>query len=346
MYSIVLDVHQRSAALCIIGPTGWVVKRESIKGHPRQVVDRLRQFDYPFRVCYEATCSYGWLYDQLRPIADRVVVAHPGHLRLIFRSQHKHDRADAEKLAKLLYLDEVPAVHVPSVDTRAWRGLIEHRHRCVAARTRAKNALRALLQTHGVEVPKGMGLWTAVGMTWLESIEFPDEVTALRRDQFIDDVRHHTRKIKRVEKALTTTADRLPGIALLRTIPGVGIRTAEAFLAYIDDPSRFGRNKSIGRYLGLVPRQDASGGVNQMGRITKEGPSTVRKVLAEAAWQGIRRSPTIRAYYERMKHERDDRNKKALIAMAHYMARVMLAMLQTGEAWREQEQPMPAGQAA
>lgn len=183
-------------------------------------------------------------------------------------------------------------------------------------------------------------------MTWLESVVFPDEVAALRRDQFVDDVRHHSRKIKRVEKALAPTADRLPGITLLRTIPGVGIRTAEAFLAYVGDPTRFGRNKAIGRHLGLVPREDASGGVNRMGRITKEGPGTVRKVLTEAAWQGVRRSPTIRAYYERMKHDRDDRNKKALIATAHYLARVMLAMLQTGEAWREQPQPMPTGQAA
>ena len=63
MYSIGLDVHQHSTALCIVGPTGRLVKRESIKGHPRKVVDRLRKLDYPFRVCYEATCSYGWLYD-------------------------------------------------------------------------------------------------------------------------------------------------------------------------------------------------------------------------------------------------------------------------------------------
>lgn len=346
MYSIGLDVHQRSSSLCILGPAGRVVKRESIKGHPRRMVERLRQMKYSFRVCYEASCSYGWLYGQLRPLADRVVVAHPGHLRLIFRSQHKHDRADAEKLAKLLYLDEVASVHVPGSDTRAWRGLIEHRHRCVAARTRAKNALRALMRTHGVEVPRGVGLWIGAGMAWLESVVFPDAVTALRRDQFVDDVRHHSRKIKRVEKALTPVADRLPGITLLRTIPGVGIRTAEAFLAYVDDPARFGRNKSIGRYFGLVPRQDASGSVNRMGRITKEGPGTVRKVLTEAAWQGVRRSPTIRAYYEHMKHERDDRNKKALIATAHYMARVMLAMLQTGEAWREQEPPTPTSRAA
>lgn len=67
MYSIGLDVHQGSTALCILGPTGRVAKRESIKGHPRRVVEWLRQLEYPFRACDEATYSYGWLYDQLRP---------------------------------------------------------------------------------------------------------------------------------------------------------------------------------------------------------------------------------------------------------------------------------------
>ena len=339
MYYIGLDVHQRSSALCILGPTGRTIKQEAIKGHPRRVVERLRQIDRPFEVCYEASSGYGWLYDQLQVFASRVVVAHPGQLRLIFRSKRKNDRADADKLAKLLFLGEVPPVYVPSLDVRAWRGLIEHRHRCVAARTRAKNAIRAMLRTHGIEAPRGTSLWSGKGMQWLEELAFPTEVAALRRDQLIDDVRHQTKKIKRVEKMLKLVADKHPGITVLRTIPGVGIRTAEAFLAYVDDANRFNKNKSIGRYFGLIPRQDASAGVNRLGRITKEGPGTVRKVLTEAAWQGIRRSPTIRAYYERMKHERDDRNKKALIATAHYLARVMLAMLKAGEAWREQDLP-------
>ena len=64
-----------------------------------------------FEVCYEASCGYGHYHDTLNPIAARVTVAHPGRLRLIFRSKDKNDRKDAERLAKLLYLGEAPAVH-------------------------------------------------------------------------------------------------------------------------------------------------------------------------------------------------------------------------------------------
>src|SRR5262249_22126901 len=54
-----------------------------------------------FEVCYEASCGYGHFHDLLRPLAARVLVAHPGQLRLIFRSKNKNDRHDAERLAKL-----------------------------------------------------------------------------------------------------------------------------------------------------------------------------------------------------------------------------------------------------
>ena len=67
-----------------------------------------------------------------------------------------NDRADAEKLAKLLYLDAVPQVHVPSADVRAWRGLVEYRRRLVDRRVAVKNQVRALLRGLGVAgVPSG-----------------------------------------------------------------------------------------------------------------------------------------------------------------------------------------------
>jgi transposase len=77
-------------------------------------------------------------------MAARVTVAHPGRLRLIFRSKDKDDRKDAERLAKLLYLGEAPAVHVPGADLRTWRELITCRSRVTAKRTRAKNSRRNL----------------------------------------------------------------------------------------------------------------------------------------------------------------------------------------------------------
>ena len=57
------------------------------------------------------------------------------------------------------------------------------------------------------------------------------------------------------------------------TIPGVGVRTAEAFVAHVDDVTRFARTNRVGSYFGLVPCQDASADRNRLGHITKDGPA-------------------------------------------------------------------------
>ena len=134
---------------------------------------------------------------------------------------------------------------------------------------------------------------------------------------------------------LDRRADAHPGVALLRTVPGVGPRTAEAFVAYVDDVRRFARNKQVGCYLGLVPCQDSSAGRDRLGHITGDGPPTARMLLCEAAWQAVRRSPSLRAYFERVTHGDPGRKKIALVATAHKLARSMAAMLRSGEAWRE-----------
>jgi transposase len=98
---------------------------------------------------------------------------------------------------------------------------------------------------------------------------------------------------------------------------------------------RFARVKQVGCYFGLVPCQDASAGRERLGHITGDGPPTVRKLLCESAWQCVRRSPAMKAYFEQVTRGDAGRRKIALVATAHKLARVMAAMLRGGEAWRE-----------
>ena len=337
MWSIGLDVHQRTSTVCILDEHGKKVKTETIRGNVHKMLERLRSISNPFAICYEASCGYGFLYDQLAGMARRVVVAHPGRLRLIFQSKRKNDRVDAHKLATLLFLDQVPTIYVPSVDVRSWRSLIEFRRRCIAKRTRVKNALRTLLRGHGIMAPGAKRLWTRAGLLWLAKVEFPTSCAALQRDLLTDELETFDERIERVEGELDAIARRHPGVFLLQTIPGVGPRTAEAVVAYIDRPERFARSKQVGGYFGLVPSQDASARVNRLGHITREGPATVRQLLTEASWQGIRYSPHIRSYFERVQHGDPQRKKIAVVATAHYLVRVMHAMLSTGETWRWDE---------
>ena len=72
MLYVGLDVHSRQSSLCILNSAGGTVNQIQIKGSRAQVVDRLRQLDQPFSVCYEASCGYGHLYEALRPLAHHV----------------------------------------------------------------------------------------------------------------------------------------------------------------------------------------------------------------------------------------------------------------------------------
>ena len=333
MRYIGLDVHYGSSTYCILEENGREVQCETIRGHWPKLLDRLRTVEGPWTICFEATCGYGYLYRELSRMAARVVVAHPGQLRLIFRPKRKNDRVDARKLAKLLYLGEVPEAYVPGEEVQSWRELIEHRRRMVDRQTTCKNPIRSLLRSHGKIASKG--LWTKKGLAWLRQEEMPTAAASLKRDLLLDELTEAKRRVRTVTQALNEIGYSHPAVILLRTIPGVGIRTAETVAAYMDNARRFARSSQVGAYFGLVPCQDASAGVNRLGHITRQGPGTARKYLVEAAWQGVYRSPAIRAYFERVLHGRHERRKIALVATAHYLLRCMHAMLVSGKPWHE-----------
>lgn len=335
MYTVGLDVHSARSNLCILDDHGKTFRERVVRGSPREVVRELGRLDQPFRICYEASTACGWLYDQLAPLAVRVAVAHPGQLRLIFKSKRKNDRVDAAKLAKLLYLDEVPCAYVPSAQVRSWRAMIEHRTSLVEKRTRTKNALRAVLRSQAIPMPAKKRLWSREGLAWLGQVELGSPGDALRRDMLLEELAYFDRQVARVTQELDRIGADHAGVILLRTIPGVGPRTAEGFAAYVDDPRRFRRIKCVGSYFGLVPSQDQSGPTNRLGHITKQGPGTVRGLLVEAAWRGTLCSPSLKAFFERVAGGDKDRRKIALIATAHHLTRVMLTMLKTNRPWEE-----------
>lgn len=334
MFYVGLDVHARQITICVLNDYGKVHKRCVVR-QIDQMMAALARVPQPFQVCYEASTGYGIYFELLSKVAERVVVAHPRLLRLIFCSKQKNDRRDAKKLAKLLYLDEVPPVHVPSADVRAWRELITYRRRLIEKRTRAKNGVRGLLRSLVIRAPQKPGLWSKAGMIWLRKLDLGNQMHALKRDLLLEEIESLTAQIARVEKELARYSANSPAAQILRSIPGVGPRTAEAVAAFIDNPHRFASSKQVGAYFGLVPRQDQSGSTNRMGHITREGSATVRQLLAEAVWQAIRRSPTVRAYLERVQRGEKDRRKIAIVATAHYLIRVMWSMLKHQTLWRE-----------
>jgi transposase len=166
-------------------------------------------------------------------------------------------------------------------------------------------------------------------------VPLPTASQQSRRDLLLEEIETLIRQIQRIEQQLNHQALCSPAVTCLRTIPGVGVRTAEAAAAFIDDPHRSPHSKSVGRYFGLVPSQDQSGEKYRLGHITREEEPVVLQLVAEASWQAIRRSPTVRAFFERTPRGDPQRKKIALVATAHYLARVIWALLKRGTDWEE-----------
>ncbi len=82
-----------------------------------------------------------------------------------------------------------------------------------------------------------------------------------------------------------------PHIARVMTIPGVGRKTAEMIVAYIDDPHRFKNTRQLSSYIGLTPKQHQSGETDRNGKISKHGPKLLRSALLQCAWSSLRYNP-------------------------------------------------------
>jgi transposase len=214
--------------------------------------------------------------------------------------------------------------------------LIEHRRRVVDKRTAVKNALRAQLRALGIKAPPRRSLWSVRGLEWLKGQVLPTRLDEIKRAGLLAELATLDTQVDIVEAELDRIGKNDWRVILLRTIPGVGPRTAEAVSAYIDRPERFGRIKAIGKYFGVIPCQDQSAGKNRLGHITREGPATVRKLITEAAWRSVRCSPLMRAFYDKVVGGQKQRKAIGLVAAAHKLLRIMLAMLRSREAWREE----------
>ncbi len=136
-----------------------------------------------------------------------------------------------------------------------------------------------------------------------------------------------------VERRLDVIANEDERIRRVRTIPGVGRKTAEVIVAVLDDVDRFENARQVSAYIGLVPRQYQSGETDRNGRITKRGPRLLRTMLVECAWLSLRYNEWSRTTYDRIHGGQKTRKKQAAIALARKIAVVAWSMLKHKTDW-------------
>lgn len=328
MVYVGMDVHQLSTTFCLFDPSDGPKGRYRTVTRPTTVegiTGVLRPLGRDCQLAYEVGTQAQWIAKIVRPLAKDVQVANPSRIPWLFRSGRKNDSLDARKLATLLYLKQLPTVHLPPADISAWRALINHRRALVCRRTMIKNQIHAIRRTFGYICPH-KSCWTCVGLGWLRSLTF-DDARKLMVTTLLDEMFFVSQQMFKVEKQLDKIAEGQPNVSLLRSIPGMGPRTAEAIAAFTDVVKRFGNRKQFASYFGMTPTEDSSGLLQRRGHISKRGPSVVRWVLTEAAHQVIARCPVFRSFFDRIHRGKKDRYKKAIVATGRKVLTVCFGMM-------------------
>jgi transposase len=280
-----LDVHARSvAAAAIDGVTGELRQARLTPGYD-DVRGWVQGLPGPVAVTYEAGPTGFGLARSLSEHGIRCVVAAPSKLQRPAGDRVKTDAKDAVHLARLLRLDEVTAVSVPTRDQEAARDLVRSREDCRGDLMRARHRLSKLLLRQGLVYSDGKA-WTGKHGLWLRAQRFDQEATRLAFESDYDTVTVTLARRDRLDKAIEAMAadcEFTPVVRRLACLRGVSTLTGFALAVEIGDWNRFTGN-TIGSFVGLVPSEYSSGTSRVQGPITKTGNRHLRRLLVEAAW--------------------------------------------------------------
>jgi transposase len=283
--SVGLDVHARSVvAAAIDGVTGELFQARLTPDHDH-IRSWIKQLPGPVAVAYEAGPTGFGLYRAVTAAGVRCQVAAPSKLQRPAGDRIKTDKTDALHLARLLRLDEITPVAVPTIAQEAARDLVRAREDARGDLMRARHRLSKLLLRHGI-VYSGGAAWTGKHDAWLRSQRFEVPVTGLTFDSDYDAVLSVTARRDRLDEhiaGLAADCEFTPIVRRLCCLRGVSTLTGFALAVEIGDWTRF-TGESIGAFVGLVPSEHSSGESRTQGPITKAGNTHARRLLVEAAW--------------------------------------------------------------
>jgi transposase len=257
--------------------------------------------------------------------------------------RNKNDAADAEAICEAVRRPTMRFVRAKSAEQQG--RLMQHRTRDLLLRqqTQVINALRAHLAELGIVAAQGRER-----LKQLLAIITDEKDTRLPIDAraslivLAAQLQELRRMIGSIEKRLVVQHRANEASKRLESIHGIGIIGASAIAATVTDPSAFRSGRDFAAWIGLVPRQDSTGGKHKLGPISKQGDRYLRRILVVGAHSVLRRAKKNPEKYPWLTQLLARRPFKVVaIALANKMARVAWALLAKGGTYR-----MPALAAA
>jgi len=288
----------------------------------------------PCLVAMEACASSHYWAREFSKYGHDVRLIPPIYVKPFVKRQ-KNDAADAEAIVEAVLRPNMSFVVAKSSETQALTMMVRTRDQLVSQRTDTINALRGHMAEFGLIAPnKVCNLERLEAM--IDTTEEDLPVLAL------DMARLHFEHIARLSYQIDGITTRINAygkssktVQLLRTMPGVGPISAMVIKAFAPDMSSFENGRSFAAWLGLIPRQQSSGGKVRLGRTTKMGQKDIRRLLIIGAMSRICsacRRGTSDPWLNGMLGRKP--RMVVAIALANKMARQIWAMLIKGEVYR------------
>jgi len=272
----------------------------------------------------------------LSALGHAVRLMPPAYVKPYVRRQ-KNDAADAEAICEAVTRPTMRFVPIRSAERQSVLVLHRSRELLVRQRTMLINAVRGHCAEFGLIAPQG-----ALRVTELVAqIRSADDgrLPALVRSALLlmaEQLDALMVQINLLGRTLLAWHRQDEASQRLATIPGVGIITATAVSATVTDPTAFRSGREFAAFLGLVPRQNSSGGKERLGRVSRMGDRYLRKLLVVGATSVIRRARSsaggaaawIRSLLERRPA------RVVTVALANKTARIAWAVLARNDVYR------------
>ena len=308
-----------------------VVRKQLRRGQVMRFFEELS----PCLVGLEACATAHYRARELTKLGHEVRLMPARDVRAYVK-RNKNDAADAEAICEAVRRPTMSFVRVKSAEQQGQ--LMQHRARDLLMRQRTQliNAMRAHMAELGMIAPQGRE-----GIKQLLAIIANDEDTRLPVDAraslivLAAQLEAMQTMIGSLERRIVARHRPHPDSKRLETIPGVGVIGATAIAATVTDPAAFRCGRDFAAWVGLVPRQDSTGGKPRLGPISKQGDRYLRRILVVGAVSMLRRAklnPEKYPWVTRLLARRPF--KVVAIALANKMARVAWALLAKGGTYR------------
>jgi transposase len=252
--------------------------------------------------------------------------------------RNKNDAADAEAICEAVTRPSMRFVPVKDADQQSVLLLHRARNLLVRQRTMLVNALRAHMAEFGMVAPQGRNVELLTKIVAHEQERLPELARQILQ-LIVDQLQDTMARVREIELRLTQWHRQSQVSRLLATVPGVGIMGASAIAATVADPSLFRSGREFAARLGMTPRQNSSGGKEQLGRTSKRADKYIRSLLiagAVAVLRHARNRPTRDGEWVRAMLARKP-TKLAAVALANKTARIAWAAMMRGDGYRAKQ---------